>query len=298
MKPRIFNCLQLWRKPVFTMFAMPLLTYGAFGAPLQGGRDFLAAKELSAPLSAEPGFVTYADLLDRANMVAIARVKKQIVLKDPRSAAAPNDSVRLYIEAETQALLSGVHPVGPLLRYLVDVKPINGKVPKLKKQTFIVFGQNTAERPNDIRLLGTEAQMLWSPERETLTREILRQMLAPNAPPRVTGIRDVLSVAGTLAGESETQIFLDTEDGTAATISVTRRAGSLPYWGISWSDIVDQAAAPTAQNTLEWYRLACFLPAQLPQRANLSDDMANRRRAAEDYRFVIESLGKCARPAT
>jgi hypothetical protein len=78
----------------------------------------------------------------------------------------------------------------------------------------------------------------------------------------VTGIRDVMSVPGNLAGESETQLFLDTATGDPVSLSVVRRPGMQPTWGVSWSEIVDQSARPPAPQTVAWYR-----PRLLPARA-------------------------------
>ena len=65
--------------------------------------------------------------------------------------------------------------------------------------------------------------------------------------------------------------------------------------GKAFGEIVDQAARPPARDTLAWYRLACFLPEQLPGLANLAQDGASRARAAQDYRFIVEQLGSCPR---
>ena len=61
------------------------------------------------------------------------------------------------------------------------------------------------------------------------------------------------------------------------------------------SEIVDEAAAPPAPDTLLWYRLACTLPPRLP-RQSLSEASADEARAIQsDYRVVMEGLGPCAR---
>jgi hypothetical protein len=52
---------------------------------------------------------------------------------------------------------------------------------------------------------------------------------------------------------------------------------------------------PPAPNTLEWYRLACFLPATLPANEVLSRDPQVRTEATRDYALVIKGLGPCAR---
>ena len=104
-----------------------------------------------------------------------------------------------------------------------------------------------------------------------------------------------MSVPGNLAGESETQLFLDTASGEPVSLSVVRRPGMEPEWGVSWSEIVDQSARPPEPQTVAWYRLACSLPAQLPAGAFLQQDQASRRRAEADYEFIIAQLGGCPR---
>ena len=124
---------------------------------------------------------------------------------------------------------------------------------------------------------------------------ILAELASPDAAPAVSGVRDALSVPGTLAGESETQVFLATPGGDPISLTMIRRPNMAPAWGVSFSEIVDQAARPPERETLAWYRLACFLPAQLPGSANLAQDSASRARAAADYSLVIQQLGPCPR---
>jgi hypothetical protein len=149
-----------------------------------------------------------------------------------------------------------------------------------------------------VQLVAPQAQIGWTAELEARLRPILTGLYAADAPPRITGVADALAVAGTLAGESETQIFLATENRSPVSITVLRRPGQRPQWGVSWGEIIDSAALPPQPETLRWYRLACALPAQLPSGANLARDAAERRLAAGDYAFVREALGPCERRIT
>ena len=253
----------------------------------------------AAPAEAETRAVAYADLADLADaaeVVVRARVKKAVPLPAERAGAVAPGHARVYVEAETVALIGGDAPLGRALKYLVDV-PLDarGKVPKLKKREYLVFAKPVAGRPGELRLVGPTAQLAWDAAVEARLTPILAELAAPDAAPAITGVRDALSVPGTLAGESETQVFLATPGGDPVALTIVRRPAMAPVWGVSFSEIVDQAAAPPARDTLAWYRLACFLPPQLPDRANLAQDRASRARAAEDYRFVIEQLGPCGR---
>ena len=240
-----------------------------------------------------------ADLSDAAQLVVRAKVRKQVVLAPERAPDVRPGHARLYVEAETLALISGNVPVGESLRYLVDV-PLDarGKVPKLRKSEVVLFARAVPQRPGEIQLVARDGQLPYSAALEEQLRPILSALAAPSAPPRVSGIRDALSVEGNLTGESETQMFLQTASGAPVSISVVRRPGLPPVWGVSYSEIIDQAVRAPQPQTLGWYRLACFLPAQLPGAANLAREPADRARADADYRFVMQQLGPCPRLRT
>ncbi|MCP5395562.1 MAG: hypothetical protein H6918_02290 [Sphingomonadaceae bacterium] len=273
------------------IFAATLATCVAMAAPAQG-QPAGADEAMLSPLT----YADLADLSDAATVVVKAQIRRQAQVEPERAPGLKPGFARLYIEAETLSLLTGNAPIGESLRYLVDV-PLDsrGKPPKLKKQEVLLFARTGAGRPGELRLVGPGAQQPWSEILETRLRPILAELVQPDSPAAVTGIRDAISVAGNLAGESETQIFLSTTDGSPVSLTIVRRPGMSPVWGVSWSDIVDQAARPPQAGTLRWYRLACFLPATIPASANLSRDSESRTRAAQDYRLVVQQLGPCER---
>ncbi len=255
----------------------------------------LAAQDRATPAPS----LTYADtvgLAEDSQIVARVQIRNQVALEAERAPGLAPGHVRLYIEARTLALISGNVPVGENLRYLVDVPlTAKGKAPKLKKREMILFARPVAGRPGEIQLVGGGAQRPYTPEFEAALRPILTSLHAPDAPPRVTKVADALAVEGTLVGESETQLFLDTENDGPVSITVIRRPNQEPRWGVSWTEIVDQSARAPRAGTLQWYRLACTLPEELPTEANLSRDSRARALAARDYQFVIDQLGPCTR---
>ncbi len=252
-----------------------------------------AQSAASAP-APDPG-PTYADLAGAARIVAMATVQKAAPLPPERAGNVSPGHARVYIEARTTALLVG-NGLGESVAYLADV-PLDarGKVPKLKKQQVILFARPVPDRPDELALVATDAQVGWTPAREAATRAILTEMLSPDAPPRITGVREALYTPGNLSGEGETQIFLSTPTSRTVSVSVLRRPGEAPRWGVSLTEIVDQASRPPARDTLMWYRLACFLPHRLPARANISEPGAQAAQAATDYALVMDQLGPCQR---
>lgn len=260
---------------------------------------------VASPLFAQPAAVTnalaptYADLAtlaDGAPLAVRVKVKDQAQVAPERAPGLAAGQARLYVEAQTVALLAGSTTLPESLRYLVDL-PLDakGRAPKLKRQEFVLFARPVPGRPGELQLVGAHAQLPYTPELEARLRPVLSAFAARDTPPRVTGVRDVLSSIGNLAGESETQVFLATATNDPAALTVVRRPGMAPRWGVSWTELVDQSARPAQKDTIAWYRLACALPRALPAGSNLASDPADRARAAQDYAFVIEQLGPCTR---
>jgi hypothetical protein len=246
-----------------------------------------------------PTYADLASLSDAAELVVRVQIRKTTTLKPDRAPGVAPGFARLYVEAQTVALIAGRSGVGASVTYLVDV-PLDpkGKVPKLKNREMLLFADSVPGRPAEVRLVNPNAQLAYTPELEARLRPILTELFAADGPPRITGIRDALAVSGTLTGESETQIFLATDSGAPVSLTILRRPRQPVQWGVSWGEIIDSAARPPAPDTVRWYRLACALPAQLPSNANLARDPAERRLAAGDYAFVREALGPCARRIT
>ncbi|MGB3469248.1 MAG: hypothetical protein WBA51_00315 [Erythrobacter sp.] len=286
------------------MMVGPAFAQGVYQSPvpalLQG------TSGVSEALPAAPTYVDLVTLADTSELVLRVKIRRQTALKPERAPGLAPGFARLYIEAETLALISGSAAIGESLVYLVDV-PLDakGKVPRLKKREMLLFA-NLAGRAGDggargaaqLQLTARQAQLDYTPELEARLRPILSDLVAGDVPPVITGINDALAVPGTLTGESETQIFLATQDRSPVSLTVLRRPGQRPVWGVSWGEIIDSAARAPARETLRWYRLACSLPDSLPSSANLARDPAARRLAVQDYEMVLRELGPCNRVIT
>jgi len=246
--------------------------------------------------------LTYADLADlvgTASLIALVEIRDQAEVERERAPGLAPGDARLFLQARTEALLAGRSAVGESLTFLADrVLRENGRAPKVRKQRFVVFADPVAGSPGQLQLVDPKAMVPADPAFVERLRRVIATFAAPDLPPVVTGVRDVISVPGNLAGESETQMFVETVTGAPASLSVIRRPGMAPSWGVSWSEIVDASARPPEAETAGWYRLACGLPAQLPSDAFLQASGPARRQAEEDYRFVLEQLGPCSRSRT
>lgn len=296
MRPYVNTNLMSFFKP------LTLSMVAAAGLAIAPGGALGQAPATVANAAAdEPTYADLATLSDAADLVIRVQIRRQTTLKPDRAPGLAAGFARLYIEAQTTALIAGRSGLGASLVYLVDV-PLDpkGKVPKLKNREMLLFADSVPGRPAEVQLVSPKAQLAYTPALEARLRPILTELFAADgvAPPRITGISDALAVPGTLTGESETQIFLATDSGAPVSLTVLRRPGQQVQWGVSWGEIIDSAARPPAPESLRWYRLACALPAQLPSSANLARDPAERRLAAGDYAFVRQALGPCERRIT
>jgi len=240
-------------------------------------------------------FVAVASLADQAPLVARVTVKSTAEVKKERAPGLGIGQSRLYVEAEVTSLIRGQAGIAQAIRYLVDM-PLDsrGKSPKIKRQQFLVFARQDMSRPGEIQLISNTAHLPWTPALETRVRQLLNEILASDAPPQITGVHEALHVRGNLQGEGETQIFLATVTNAPVSITVLRRPGLAPRWAVSLTEIVDESAAPPQRDTLLWYRLACFLPRDIPRSALVSDNPADNDLAVRDYNYVREQLGVCA----
>ena len=265
----------------------------ASAAPLSSG---MAATSVAPAQTSQLHYADLADLADSAQLVLRAQVRKITRVENERAGGLRSGWGRFYVEARTRALLAGQTPQGEALTYLVDM-PLDarGKPPAVKKKDVLLFARPVRGRPGELQLVAPDAQVLWAPETEASVRSILTELLAPDAPGRVRGVRELIHVPGNLAGEGETQIFLSTADGSAASIAVQHRPGAAPLWGASFSELVAELGNPPKPGTLAWYRLACFLPNQPPAGVNQSESAGSRARADSDYRMVLGQLGPCPR---
>ena len=242
---------------------------------------------------------TYADLVTfslNADLVAIVTVDEQAVFPPERAPDVPAGRVRLYLESLTRSLLASGTGVGESLIFVTDMaRDADGDAPDLEERSYIIFADQIAGRPGEVQLISSRAMLPAGPVIEERVRRVLRQLAAGDAFPAVTAVRDVISVPGNLVGESETQMFIETQSGAPVSLSVIRRPGMAPQWGVSLGEIVDSSARPPQPESLAWYGFACFLPKNLPDSAFLQADRQSQTRAREDYAFVLAELGPCER---
>lgn len=241
-------------------------------------------------------FADYADLAVNAPLAIRAQVRKVTAIPPQAVQTVPAGYRRMYVQARVLGLIRGEAGIGRDISYLYDV-PLDarGKPKKITKKTVLLFARTNTVRPDQIQLVARDAQVDWTAEGEAMVRSVIAQALANNAPPRISGVGDAFHVPGTIAGESETQIFLKTQSGEPVSLSIIRRPGEQPRWAVALGEIVDESATAPRRDTLLWYNLACFLPSNLPAPSIGTLSPVDASAARADYQVVLAGLGRCSR---
>lgn len=268
--------------------------------PALAAAAFVVQPADSQGLSAPAAAMTYADLADlalAAPVVAHVRVRDADALSAREAPGTPPGHRRFLIEADLVALIRGDGGLPARVRYLVDLPDdARGRAARVRRGTeYLLLATRAAGASGELRLTAPDSQLPFTAAAAETLRAILREAAAPDAPPRITGIGRAFHVPGSLPGESETQIFLQTSDNRPISLSVLRRPGERPRWAVALGEIVDNASRPPQSETLLWYRLACSLPPSLPRSSLAEASSAEARAIAADYALVMERLGSCAR---
>lgn len=250
--------------------------------------------------AAELHYADIADIALTASVAAHVRIKDAIALDPARAVGVAVGNTRFYVVADVLNLIRAPQSMPAEVAYLADLpNQPDGKAAKLRRKgEFLIFAEPVPGRIGELRLVSPAAQLPYSMATADRLRAILAEAAQPNAAPAIAGIGRAFHVPGSLPGESETQIFLQAEGGRPISLTILRRPGETPRWGVALSEIVDDTAAPPAPDTLLWYRLACTLPPGLPEQSltEATPDQFDAIRA--DYRFVLDSLGRCQRSAS
>lgn len=250
------------------------------------------AVQAKQPLTPTPAlsFADVADLATAAPVIAKARIMSiksvKVAASDPASAGRKYQMVTVRIDS----LIRGQGGIAPRVSFL----SVAG-TQRLRGGAIAILYARPATLQAHVQLVSLNALQPWSAELEATTRALTTEILSARPAPAILAPGDAFHVPGTVEGESETQIFLKTATGEPVSLSVVHRAGEKTRWGVSLGEIVDDAAVPPAPGTLLWYRLACGLPDTLPAQSTRGLAVLDAEAARRDYRFVLESLGRCGR---
>lgn len=279
-------------KYLFLLFTLPFIATKSFAQP----------QEISNNVASGQNSASYDDIMSitlESELVVDIVAKKIKNLPASQSVGVRPDRKRVLIIAEVQSLIRGKTGLNSEVSFLFDA-PIDsrGKIPKLKKLRFVAFGRHISGRNDFIRLTHTASMLLYSESLNNRVRNSIREVIADNAPQKITSISSAFHSPGTIIGEGETQIFLNTEFGQPMAISVTSKQGQNRRWSVSTSEVIDINATEPRRFSLLGYRLACSLPRSLSPSIIESINQDNREKLLSDYKLVIDSIGLCQRNLT
>jgi hypothetical protein len=252
-----------------------------------------AAGRAGPPLLPNPdrlaGYADIADLVLAAPIIVRATITRAQPLPRRQAGAVPPGRVRLAVTADITNLLAAPQASGGTLAWLWDAPAdAQGKPPRARGMDILAFVAVPAAG-GATRLVSTRAVQPFDPVMADQVRAILTEQRSGQVPV-FTGVSNGFRADGTITGESESQFFLTSADGKPATLVVQNRPGERRRVAVARGDIIDDSAEAVRPASLLWYRLACFLPANLPAAAG-GDDAA----LARDWRDALASLGPCGR---
>lgn len=246
--------------------------------------------------------LSYADVADLAlpsEIVANIRISDAHEVRGqtgaPNFALAQTPFAYFTIQGDIESLIKGPNDMPKHVTYLARV-PLDarGKAPHLKKSLQIIFARRIPNTDEFIRLNAPDGAINWSQSTESGIRAILNEAAKIDSPKPVIGIESAFSVAGTVQGERETQIFLSTK-ARPVSLTIQRTLGTTPFWSIAFGEIVDHPVPPPTPHTLAWYQLACKMPQSVPNDRMTVQTDDQRAAIQEDYALVIKALGTCQR---
>ena len=268
---------------------------GGCGASLPviggGGGSDVAAE--ASPIH----FADAADLVLISPIIVDVTITKSTPIDRERAPGLRPDSARILLSGTVNTLLRGAGGIPGEVQFLADVPAgAKGRAPKMKGQRIFAFARPVQGQAGVLQLVLADSIVGFSAANDALIRKATREAVAINAPPVITGIGQAFHFPGTIAGEGETQIFLDTKDGNPVSINVTSKAGGAPLWNVSLGEVVSAQARAPERDSLLWYRLSCgTLPARLPAESLASKTQSANVKADADYQYVRQALGHCPR---
>jgi len=261
------------------------------------GVSMFAEPASPAPQAAPSATLTWTDVADLAiasPVIVRATARRVAPLSRRLAPDLPPGEIRVLMEADLVDVLkaSGILPARARWLWQGPAGP-RGRPPFAAGDELILFLVREAGPGGgpgaDYRLANAAGQLRWTDALEREVRTILSEVRRPDAPAAIRAIANGFHVPGTVAGESESQFFLVTEDGRPMTLVVLRRPGAEPVVRLATGDLIDDSAVEIVRDTLVWRALACTMPGELPPA--LAADPGLRA----DFAEMRRRIGACNR---
>ncbi len=244
-----------------------------------------------------PGRADLAALTSETPIIVRAEIEKSSRLSEKLSPGLAPGFRRHLVRARITNVLIAPGFVPRQIEYLVDIgADARGRTPNLKDLPVLLF-LSAGHREAQFQLLRPWGQVDWTSERDAYVRAVAAEVVLEPAVAKmeITGIGQAFHVPGSLPGEAESQIFIQTKSGDPMSLVVLSRPGQPKRFSVATGDIIDDAAADVKDGSLLWYQLSCGLPRDLPSDSTSTLDAGLADAVQQDYRFVLDSLAPCDR---
>ncbi len=216
----------------------------------------------------------------------------------------PAGERRALLEAELVRVAKAPGEVLGRARWLWQGPAPGGRLPVARGDDLLLFlapagsgaiaGAGAETAPGralgpDWRLANAAGQQRWSPALEASLEAILAEARLADTPRSLPAISHGFHVKGTVAGESESQLFLESDRGRPVALVLLRRPGAEPELRAASGDLIDESAAPVRPRTLLWRALACTAPERLPPALAADEGLA------ADWAEIRRQIGPCDR---
>ncbi|MBV7257102.1 hypothetical protein KCG44_09945 [Pacificimonas sp. WHA3] len=244
----------------------------------------------------EPGRVDLIDMTLESDTILSATITKTRSIPREKSPGLAPGFHRMLVHADVTTLITARGGVPAQIKYLVDVPAAdNGRAPRMKNMRALLFlGQE--QSPGEFALAHRYGQQPWSAAREQNVRTFASELAEPAQ--RALRPREIISafhVEGSIPGESESQIFMQTASGDPMSLIVLNRPGERPRYTVATGDIIDTSMEPPSDGSIVALMLACDLPTALPGDILAEQVPSVAAALTRDYGFVRSKLGACER---
>lgn len=192
-----------------------------------------------------------------APVIVTAEIVKTDEVKRRDASDLPPGGRRRLVRARITSVIKAPSLTPPQIEYLQDWIPADGgkKPPRLEGARVLVFLAPSKRRDDQYSLIDRRAQTGQEPASERLVRAILLDAETP----QLRSLR-IAGVSAVFDWGDRRQFLVDTTDGRKLSLDTTPEGSAVK---VSFDETSGDAKTVQAGSLL-WFRLACELPANLP----------------------------------
>jgi hypothetical protein len=242
-----------------------------------------------AQVAASPGWTARADLALASPTIVRATLARAERLRGAAAAGVPPGEARWLMTADLTAALKAPGLL-PARAEWIWQGPASRRPPLPRGADLLLFlsAPRAGPKPEvaQFQLVAPGGQLGWTAAAEATVRAVLAEAGSGRGY-LARSVGEAFHSEGTVAGASQSQFFIDLDDGRRLVAQVTRAPGQAPRVQVATGDVIAATAIGVPRETLLWRALACGLPAAAPPAVAANPDLTM------DYRVLRDTLGDC-----